>query len=127
MARQDINKLVIGSDIRLKKYLYMFRALLATQWVIAHNNQPPMAFIDLVNRFLPNGDIREQIDELLVLKSQVLESEHIPHQEELDAYLLTLYSQLEKQTPAPLSAPNTAQFDACLLEILYKVYPQLNL
>ncbi|HNN29482.1 MAG TPA: nucleotidyltransferase domain-containing protein, partial [Agitococcus sp.] len=57
MARQDINKLVIGSDIRLKKYLYMFRALLATQWVIANNNQPPMAFIDLVNRFLPSGDI----------------------------------------------------------------------
>lgn len=127
MARQDINKLVIGSDIRLKKYLYMFRALLATQWVIAHGTQPPMRFQELIQRFLPNGDIKEQIDELLRLKMTVLESEIIPPQEDLDQYLLTLYGQLEKQIPAPLSAPNTAQFDACLLEILYKVYPQLNL
>jgi predicted nucleotidyltransferase len=127
MARQDINKLVIGSDIRLKKYLYMFRALLATQWVIANNSQPPMAFIDLVNRFLPSGDIREQIDELLVLKSQVLESEHIPPQEELDAYLLSLFARLEKQLPAASTPVSVDVFDKCLLDTLHMAYPQLNL
>ncbi|PTQ89201.1 nucleotidyltransferase domain-containing protein [Agitococcus lubricus] len=127
MARQDINKLVIGSDIRLKKYLYMFRALLATQWVIANNNQPPMAFIELVNRFLPSGDIREQIDELLVLKGQVLESEHIPPQEELDAYLLALFSRLEKQLPAASTPVSVDVFDTCLLDTLQIAYPHLHL
>ena len=123
MARQDINKLVIGSDIRLKKYLYMFRALLAAQWVIEHGTQPPMRFQELVQRFLPSGDIKEQIDELLHLKTNVLESEMIPAQEDLDQYLLALYGRLEKQIPAPLSAPNTESFDACLLKTLLTLHP----
>lgn len=127
MARQDINKLVIASDIRLKKYLYMFRALLATQWVIANNNQPPMAFIDLVNRFLPSGDIREQIDELLILKSQVLESEHIPPQEDLDAYLLALFGRLEKALPTATTPVSVDVFDNCLLDTLQIAYPHLSL
>ena len=127
MARQDINRLVMADDIRLKKYLYCFRDVLAAQWVIANNNQPPMAFMDLVNRFLPSGDIREQIDELLVLKSQVLESEHIPPQEELDAYLLSLFARLEKQLPAASTPLSVDVFDKCLLDTLQMAYPQLNL
>jgi predicted nucleotidyltransferase len=46
----------------------MFRALLAAQWVIEDGTQPPMRFQELVQRFLPSGDIKEQIDELLHIK-----------------------------------------------------------
>lgn len=127
MARQDINRLVMADDIRLKKYLYCFRDVLAAQWVITNNNQPPMAFIDLVNRFLPNGDIREQIDELLVLKSQVLESEHIPPQEELDSYLLALYARLQQSLPQQITPPDIEIFDHCLIHTLQMTYPHLNL
>ncbi|HNN30023.1 MAG TPA: nucleotidyltransferase domain-containing protein, partial [Agitococcus sp.] len=88
---------------------------------------PPMAFIDLVNRFLPSGDIREQLDELLILKAQVLESEHIPPQEELDAYLLSLFARLEKQLPAASTPVSIDIFDKCLLDTLQMAYPQLNL
>ncbi len=127
MARPNINRLVMGNDIRLKNYLYMFRALLAAQWVIEDGAQPPMRFQELVQRFLPNGDIKEQIDELLHLKTNVLESEMIPSQEDLDQYLLALYGRLEKQIPAAITPIESDIFDNCLINTLQTVYPTMKL
>lgn len=124
MARQDINKLAANMDIRLKKYLYMFRALLATQWVIHKGTQPPMRFQDLLNTFLPSGDIREQIDELLDMKMQVLESEIIPPQEELNEYLIRLYGQLERQLPHATTAVSPQACDICLRHTLLTLWPE---
>jgi predicted nucleotidyltransferase len=127
MAKQDVNKLVESRDIRLKKYLYMFRALMAAQWVIEKGTQPPMRFQDLLNTFLPSGSIRDQVDDLLELKSQSLESEFIPAQEDLDGYLLRLYGRLEAKIPAPISAMPCEHFDQCLRETLSAVWPELQL
>ncbi len=123
MARNDVNKLVESRDIRLKKYLYMFRALLAAQWVIDKGTQPPMRFQDLVSTYLPSGDIRDQIDDLLDLKSQSQESEFIAAQEDLDSYLLRLYARLESQLPAPIVTVKTELFDQCLRDTLLAVWP----
>ena len=127
MAKNDVNKLVESRDIRLKKYLYMFRALLATQWVIDKGTQPPMHFQDLANTFLPSGDIREQLDDLLNLKSQSQESEFISAQEDLDEYLLRLYARLESKLPAQITAIRTEDCDQCLHDTLFAVWPDIKL
>lgn len=124
MARNDVNKLVENRDIRLKKYLYMFRALLSAQWVIDKGTQPPMRFQSLVATFLPSGDIREQLDELLELKSTVVESEFIAPQDELNDYLLALYGRLARQLPTATTALNTDIFDHCLRETLLAIWPE---
>lgn len=123
MARDDIRKLAEDRDLRLKKYLYMFRALLACRWVTTHGTQPPMRFQGLLDAFLPGGDIREQVDELLEMKSRVLESELIPPQPDLDEYLLRLYGQLEAALPKQVTPPAAERFDACLRETLRVVWP----
>jgi predicted nucleotidyltransferase len=122
-ARDDIRKLAEDRDLRLKKYLYMFRALLAAQWVTTTGGQPPMRFQDLLEAFLPSGDIREQVDELLEMKSRVQESEMIPPQPDLDDYLLRLYGRLEASLPQPLTPPAVERFDECLRKTLRVVWP----
>lgn len=122
-ARDDIRKLAEDRDLRLKKYLYMFRALLAAQWVTTRGGQPPMRFQALLEAFLPGGDIREQVDELLEMKSRVLESEMIPPQPDLDEYLLRLYGRLEASLPQPVTPPAVERFDDCLRETLRVVWP----
>ena len=105
----------------------MFRALLATQWVIDKGTQPPMRFQDLINTFLPSGDIREQLDDLLDLKSQSQESEFITAQEDLDEYLLRLYARLESKLPAQITAIRAEDCDQCLHDTLFAVWPDIKL
>src|SRR5688500_4899176 len=57
-----------GERIRTKKYLYVIRPVLACQWIEQSDAPPPMAFEDLLDRLLPAGDVREAIDDLLVVK-----------------------------------------------------------
>ncbi len=123
MARNDVNKLVENRDIRLKKYLYMFRALLSAQWVIDKGTQPPMRFQELVQTFIPSGDIREQVDELLDIKSHSQESEFIAPQEDLNEYLLRLYGRLERQLPQQITAVSPDACDDCLRTTLMAIWP----
>ncbi|HEX5362482.1 MAG TPA: nucleotidyltransferase domain-containing protein [Fluviicoccus sp.] len=126
-AKDCITKLAEDRDLRLIKYVSMFRDLLACQWVVSHGSQPPLSFSRLLNEYLPRGDIREQLDELLELKTQVREAEMIPPQPDLDEYLLRLYGHLQRGVPGQIPVMDTAVFDQALLRILRTVHPDLHL
>jgi hypothetical protein len=125
-AKDCITKLAQDRDLRLMKYVSMFRDLLACQWVVKHGSQPPLSLRSLLDEFLPRGDIREQVDELLALKSQVREAEMIPPQPDLDEFLLRLYGQLQRSVPGQIPVMDTAVFDQALLRILQAVHPTLQ-
>ncbi|MGJ7902154.1 nucleotidyltransferase domain-containing protein [Lysobacter sp. 1R34A] len=57
-----------GEHIRTKKYLYVLRPVLACQWIEREQGPPPMAFEDLLERLLPDGEVREAIEALLARK-----------------------------------------------------------
>lgn len=126
-AKDCITKLAEDRDLRLMKYVSMFRDLLACQWVVSHGSQPPLSLPRLLDEFLPRGDIREQLDELLALKAQVREAEMIPPQPDLDEYLLRLYGQLQRSVPGQIPVVDTAVFDQALLLTLQTVHPDLHL
>ena len=76
MARGNYREYLQGDTVRLKKYLYVLRPLLATLWVEQGRGVAPMRFQDLVDSLVTDPYLREAIDQLLVHKRSVGEAEY---------------------------------------------------
>lgn len=68
MARNALEQLE-GSAVRLKKYFYALRPILAAQWIVAHRSIPPMEFHLLRQQPTLPADVSEEIDRLLAIKA----------------------------------------------------------
>lgn len=104
MARQHQSRGTGKDQVRLKHYLYSLRPCLAARWVIDTATQPPMQFSTLVDTYLPSGELRAIVDELLRLKSQSVETDVVDRLPALDDYIeasmLELESRMPESTPA---------------------------
>jgi hypothetical protein len=76
MAKKNYREHLRGDIVRLKKYLYVLRPLLACLWIEQGRGPVPMRFQDLVNALVTDVKVREAIAELLVIKRKAMESEH---------------------------------------------------
>ncbi|MFD3269850.1 DNA polymerase beta superfamily protein [Paenibacillus dendritiformis] len=55
--------------MKIKKYFYVLRPILACGWIEKHNNMPPMEFDALVRELVPEGsELRHNIERLLERK-----------------------------------------------------------
>ena len=68
MARGNDRGYLHGDRVRLKKYLYVLRPLLAVNWLESGRGVVPMRFRELVETLIPSGALREAIEQLLHLK-----------------------------------------------------------
>lgn len=68
MARGNFREYLQGESVRLKKYLYVLRPLLAVRWLESGRGVMPMPFRDLVETLIPPGELRDAIEHLLRLK-----------------------------------------------------------
>ena len=68
MARGNQREYLRGDPVRLKKYLYVLRPLLAVRWLESGRGVVPMPFNDLVETLVPPGELRDTIDQLLAAK-----------------------------------------------------------
>ncbi|MDL2211689.1 nucleotidyltransferase domain-containing protein [Erysipelotrichaceae bacterium OttesenSCG-928-M19] len=75
-----------GNEIIIKKYLYVLRPLLASQWIINKNSIPPILFADLVESELPK-ELRVDVSNLLKLKEASNEKEKMPRIIILDNFI----------------------------------------
>ena len=66
-AKSNYREYLHGENVRLKKYFYVLRPLLACRWIITEQTPPPMLFSVLKDRFL-SGNIKEEVEKLLRLK-----------------------------------------------------------
>jgi len=55
-------------QVSLKKYLYVFRPLLACRWIERGHGQPPMLFDELVAAVLEEEDVRNELRALVARK-----------------------------------------------------------
>ncbi|MEM9244976.1 MAG: nucleotidyltransferase domain-containing protein [Cyanobacteria bacterium P01_F01_bin.153] len=95
MLKQHQSRAEIGDKVRLKVYLYALRPLLAARWVIRYGAQPPMLFSELVEEFLPSGEIRGIVDDLVGTKMSGVEADTVNRIEELDQYLIAGRKKIE--------------------------------
>jgi uncharacterized protein len=68
MADRNRRSYLQAATIRLKRYFYMLRPLLAAQWLKKTGTIPPMEFGVLLDAMLPQGEVRKLVDDLLERK-----------------------------------------------------------
>lgn len=124
MAKRTHHEYLGGDEVRLKKYLYVLRPLLACDWIHESGTMAPVEFEVMLDRLLPAGHVRSAVNDLLEQKmrgGEMGKGPKIPalHQwieERLGHYSLN---------PPTLSAPtdaDTAQLDELFRRTLKEVW-----
>ena len=86
MANSNYQTYLQGEEVRIKKYFYVIRPLLAAKWVVDKKTQPPMLFSELLEAELP-VELRGIIDNLLDMKQRMPEMGLAPKIKELDDFI----------------------------------------
>lgn len=66
-AKSNYREYLKGEIVRLKKYFYVLRPMLACEWILAEGTPPPMLFSTLMEKYL-DASIRTDVLKLLDLK-----------------------------------------------------------
>ena len=105
MAEGNYHRYLKDEHVRLKKYFYVIRPILACRWILEHNCPPPMPFRQLVEAQLA-PEIKPQVMKLLAYKISAKESKLTPHIDELNQYIEIQLASLRQQiTSLPARAP----------------------
>ena len=122
MARKNYREYLRGDTVRLKKYLYVLRPLLATLWIEQGRGVAPMRFQELVDVIVTEPALLEAIGHLLAIKRAALESEYGKPLPIINAFIDSELSRLEAVLP-PL--PRDTDF-AVLDQLLMKTVLRLD-
>lgn len=66
-AKSNYREYLKGETVRLKKYFYVLRPLLACKWILAEGTPPPMLFRTLMEKYLDEA-LKPDVEELLERK-----------------------------------------------------------
>lgn len=87
MAKGNYRDYLQGQDVKIKKYFYVLRPILAAKWIEKYNTIPPIEFQRLVEDLIPEGDLKKLIDELLRRKMAGEELNLEPRIDEINLFL----------------------------------------
>ena len=68
MAKGNFREYLQGDIVKIKKYFYVLRPVLAAKWVQSFETIPPMEFNTLVQMLIPMGALRIKIESLVERK-----------------------------------------------------------
>lgn len=114
MARKNFRDYLQREEVRLKKYFYVLRPLLAARWVEAGKGVPPMRFADLLAGSELDASLRQEIDELLEHKQRAGEAMYGPRRPLLHAFILAELARGE----TPPTLPDSREGDVSELDQL---------
>jgi uncharacterized protein len=123
MARKNYREYLRGDRVRLKKYLYVLRPLLATLWIEEGRGAAPMPFADLVDGIVTDPALRSAIDELLAIKRAAPESEYGQPLPIINAFIDTELSRLEAVLPPRSQDTDFRVLDRLLMDIVMQAHP----
>jgi uncharacterized protein len=116
MAKGVFENELSAETVKLKKYFYALRPILACRWIIGNNQVPPMEFEKL--RVFLKSDLQGMVDDLLIQKAEVDEKFTIKPIKELNDFIRTEIIHSEAHVPAKeLAVP-----DSTLLNNLFRRY-----
>jgi uncharacterized protein len=104
--------------VKLKKYFYALRPILAASWIIQHHTYPPMVFDRLLDLIVDRQDLRAEIDLLLTIKATANESTMIPVSPILNNFIETEIENC-RQAVKLISNPHT---DTSALDKIFQKY-----
>jgi predicted nucleotidyltransferase len=116
MARKNYREYLRGDTVRLKKYLYVLRPLLATLWIEQGRGVAPMRFQDLVDAIVTDPNLRDAIDQLLAIKRAAGEAEYGQPLPIINAFIDSELTRLESVLPPLTRDTDFAVLDQLLMD-----------
>ncbi len=110
MAKKNYREYLRGNEVKIKKYFYVLRPVLACKWIEKYGVTPPIGFHELLEDIVPEGELKDSVNALLERKrngdefdlepridviNQFVEAE----MEHLEAYAKSLDVSVEDPTP----------------------------
>lgn len=88
MAKGNYREYLQGDHVKIKKYFYVLRPILACEWIERNNTMPPIEFQVLVDSLVPAGSpLKTAIQELLVRKIAGDEMDYEPRINPINEFL----------------------------------------
>ena len=106
MASKDMETLREKREIKLKKYFYMLRSLLASKWVMLYHEKPPILLSELLT-LVKNEAIQREVDKLLEIKKAGDESTKIVGNEINNEFIFDTKKEVEKMVKEIPNSKNT--------------------
>ncbi len=116
MARRTFRDHMDGETVKLKKYLYALRPLLAARWIESRREQPPMRFALLAEAMLDDAALKEEIARLLDVKMRSGEAKFGPRWPRIHTFIETELSRLARSEPENSPKQPTDALDRFLME-----------
>ena len=86
MAEGNYRECLKRDMVRVKKYFYVLRPILACRWILEKGTPPPMLFSELMDAQLPEK-LHDDVNRLLELKMNSPEIREIPRVDKINEYL----------------------------------------
>lgn len=86
IAKSNYREYLHGETVRLKKYFYVLRPILACKWILDKGTPPPMLFDELAGAYL-EPELKPAVDELLRKKRETPELGEGPRIGAINDYL----------------------------------------
>ncbi len=97
MAKGNFREYMQGSEVRIKKYFYILRPLLAIRWIRQFNKAVPMEFAELLV-LIDDKSLKQAISDLIVRKKSGEELSTGPAIPEISQFIENELQELEKQS-----------------------------
>lgn len=104
MAQGNFREYLKGDVVRLKKYLYVLRPLLACLWIERHGTMPPTEFRRTLDAADLPKPVREAVDDLLIRKMagpELDDGPRIPALNELIEGMMARFEAVTRELPSP--------------------------
>ncbi len=122
MASGNWREYLEGRDqVSLKKYLYVFRPLLACRWIERSLGQVPMLFQELVDAVLDEREVRDALEALVARKRAGRELSQSAPDETLSRFIAA-----ELQRLKALNDPEDSMGDMDELDLFFRRYALRN-
>ncbi len=95
MAKRNYREYLKGENVRLKKYFYVLRPLLACKWILGEGTPPPMLFKTLMDTYL-DEEIKPDVEKLLDLKMNAPEIAEGKRFDKVNAYIDRTFLELDE-------------------------------
>ena len=95
MAKSNYKEYLKGETVKLKKYFYVLRPLLACKWILAEGTPPPMLFKTLMDKYLDES-VKPDVLKLLDLKINTPEITEGRRLDRVNAYIDTNIAEIEE-------------------------------
>ncbi|MFC4778190.1 nucleotidyltransferase domain-containing protein [Paenibacillus sp. GCM10023252] len=125
MAKGNYREYLQGERVKIKKYFYVLRPILACGWIERYGTMPPIAFHELLDAMVPDSsELRPVILELLARKLAGDELDYEPRIHPINDYLEERLSYYEREASRMLTAEGTPddQLDELFRSTLREVW-----